>query len=111
MRPHTGVDQPSPQAWGWEISYPPTFSRARRMLWLGPSSRFAAFAAPLVTRWVEVSAKFESVLVTGHPEEEAEMSVLGGQVDGFIMTVIGPGLNKTRINRRREFQCLADVKN
>jgi hypothetical protein len=56
---------------------------------LGPGSRFAAFAVPLVTRRAEFSAKFESVLVRGHPEE-AETSVLSGQIDGFT-TVIGPG--------------------
>lgn len=54
---------------------------------LGPDSRLAAFAAPLVTRPVEIFVKFESVLATA---EEAGVSVLGGQVDGF-MTVIGPG--------------------
>jgi hypothetical protein len=57
---------------------------------LGPDLVFAAFAAPLVTRRVEVSANFESVLVTENPEE-AEMSIFDRQVDGF-MTVIGPGL-------------------
>ncbi len=31
------------------------------------------------------------MLVPGHPDGEAEMSVLGGQVDGFT-TVTGPGL-------------------
>jgi hypothetical protein len=56
----------------------------------GPGSRFAAFAAPLVTRPVEISVKFESVVATGCPAEEAEISVLGGQVDGS-MTVIGSG--------------------
>jgi hypothetical protein len=57
---------------------------------LRPGSRFAAFAAPLVTCRVRISAKFEPVLVIGHPAEEARTSLLGWQVDGF-MTVIGPG--------------------
>lgn len=58
---------------------------------LGPGSIFAAFAVPLVTRRAEISAEFESVVVTGHPGGEAEMSVFDGQADGFT-TVIGPGL-------------------
>lgn len=58
---------------------------------LGPGSIFAAFAVPLVTRRAEISAELESVVVTGHPEGEAEMSVFDGQADGFA-TVIGPGL-------------------
>lgn len=56
---------------------------------LGSGSRFAAFAAPLVTRPLRISVKFEPVLVIGHPAE-ARTSLLGGQHDGFV-AVIGPG--------------------
>jgi hypothetical protein len=39
---------------------------------------------------VKISAIFESVLVTGHPLDGIEISVLGGHVEEFT-TVIGPG--------------------
>jgi hypothetical protein len=48
------------------------------------------WCAPLVTGCIEVSVKFQSVLVTGFSAEEAEILVLGCQVDGS-MIVIGPG--------------------
>lgn len=81
---------------------------------LGPDSIFAAFAVPLVTRRAKISAEFESVVITVHPKEEAELSVFDGQVDGFT-ALIGPGL----INRGSIFviskstedagvRCLAD---
>lgn len=54
-----------------------------------------------MTRRVEISAKFESVLATGHLGEEAELSVLNGKVDSFT-TVISPGL----INRGSIFVIL-----
>lgn len=68
---------------------------------LGPGSIFAAFAVPLVTRRAEISTEFESVVVTVHLKEEAEMSVFDGQVDGFT-ALIGLGL----INRGSIFVIL-----
>ena len=57
---------------------------------LGPDSGLAAFAAPLVTRRVEISGMFESVLVAGCPSDEAAISMLSGHVEGST-TVIGLG--------------------
>jgi hypothetical protein len=57
---------------------------------IGPNSRLATFAAPLVTRRVKISAWFGSLLVTRHPLDETEISVLSGHVEDST-TGIGPG--------------------
>ena len=55
-----------------------------------PDRRLVAFAAPLVTRRVEISGMFESVLVAECPSDEAAIPMLSGHVEGST-TVIGLG--------------------
>ena len=62
-----------------------------------PGCILVAFAAPLVTRRVEISSMFESVLVAGCSSDEVAISMLSGHVEGSTKVIELGSINRGSI--------------